>query len=501
MAGDTILIVEDAPETLKGTAAFLRQEGFRVYIASTAEQAWSTLRFLTPDLILMDFMLPGMDGWELTARIKQDARLQRSLVVGVTAATAPEDERRSMEAGCDGFLAKPIAPPVLLARVREFLRSRKPNHVAFSPEPASSPEPSAEDRIPNLPGNELAELQQSFLKAGKGVSRQLLTGIEGEFDAAKASRTVHQWIGSAGLLGFPAIAERARAAETALHAVPFIRDRLRGPLTYLARSFYNPSGRLTEPVLQSLSRALRGKNIALIGLSDEAADLMCGALEEVGARARLFDVHQSPNDEAVSRCHVVVVHALPQNRICPWLAEDVSALPPLPTFFFGSPDDLLALNPRIQGLASGFLVAGCLEEEVLMRLRLAIAHPPSTANRGVAAGTRELVIAYDDVSSRPLIEAWLKEHGLPFRTASNGPEAILLLHNVQPSAAIIDLGMDGFEVLAAIRTAALPVRALFVAPQSQEEEILRGFSLGAEDYLVQPFGPMELIARAKRLLS
>jgi DNA-binding response OmpR family regulator len=500
MAGETILIVEDAPETLKVTAAFLRQEGYRVYIASTAEQAWSTLRFLTPDLILMDFMLPGMDGWELTARIKQDARLQRSLVVGVTAATAPENERRSMEAGCDGFLAKPIESSVLVARVREFLRSSKPSHGASS-EPASSPAPSAQNAIPYLPGNELAELQQNFLKAGKGVSRQLLAGIEGEFDVAKAIRTVHQWIGSAGLLGFPAIGERARAAETALQATPFSRDRLRGALTHLARSFHNPSAHMADAVLQSLRRVLRGKNIALIGLSDEAADLMCGALEEVGARARLFDANQSPTDEAVSRCHVAVVHALAQNQNCHWLAGDVSALPPLPTFYFGSPDDLLALNPGVQGRADGFVVEGCLEEEVLMRLRLAIAQPPSPANRGIAAGTRELVIAYADASSLPPIEAWLKEHALPFRVAANGPEAILLLHNVQPSAAIIDLSMDGFEVLAAIRAAALPVRALFIASQSQEEEILRGFSLGAEDYLVQPFSPMELIARAKRLLS
>jgi CheY-like chemotaxis protein len=227
---------------------------------------------------------------------------------------------------------------------------------------------------------------------------------------------------------------------------------------------------------------------------------MCGALEEVGARARLFDAHQSPNDEAVSRCHVLVVHALPHNQSCHWLAKDVSALPPLPIFFFGSPDDLLALNPVVQARANGFLVEGCQREEVLMRLRLATAQPPSTINR-IPAGTRELVIACADVTSLPLIEAWLKEHGLPFRVAANGPEAILLLHNVQPAAAIIDLSMDGFEVLAAIRTAALPVRALFIAPQSQEEEILRGFSLGAEDYLVPPFSPMEVIARAKRLLS
>jgi DNA-binding response OmpR family regulator len=61
--------------------------------------------------------------------------------------------------------------------------------------------------------------------------------------------------------------------------------------------------------------------------------------------------------------------------------------------------------------------------------------------------------------------------------------------------------MDGYEVLAAIRAEDLPVRVLLLTARQQESDILRGFTLGADDYVVKPFSPMELVARLKRLLS
>jgi DNA-binding response OmpR family regulator len=111
------------------------------------------------------------------------------------------------------------------------------------------------------------------------------------------------------------------------------------------------------------------------------------------------------------------------------------------------------------------------------------------------------VIAYGDAASRALLEAKMKEYGLRCRVAANGPETILLLRHLRPPAAVVDVSLDGFEALAAIRAEAMPVRTVFVTAQSHEDEILRGFSLGAEDYLVQPFSPVELIARLKRLLG
>src|ERR1700683_5069682 len=130
MAGETILIVEDVPESLKITAGVLRGAGYKVQIASTAEQALSTLRTLLPQLILVDFMLPGMSGLELTARIKQDARLRKTIVVALTGCTTPGDEEKARDAGCDGYLAKPIEGRTLAVRIQQFL-----NHEVDVPFP------------------------------------------------------------------------------------------------------------------------------------------------------------------------------------------------------------------------------------------------------------------------------------------------------------------------------------------------------------------------------
>ncbi len=494
MAGESILIVEDAPESLKLTAGVLRREGYRISIASTAEQALSTLRFLQPELILVDFMLPGMNGLDLTARIKQDSRLQRTVVVALTACAEPAHESRARQLGCAGYLIKPVESRLLITRVRDFLDFGKETPGAYKG--AAAP---ASNGIAGLPDGELAELQDSFLKAGKGLSRQLLASVDGDFDREKAGRTVHRWIGSAGLLGFADISLRARDVQNVLSTPILAPERLRGPFTNLARAFENAGTAAPESRSPSVARVLQGTRVALIGLSDEAADLMCGALEEVGAKPRLFDGGQSPYAEAVSICQLVVVHVRPENVDCRWLARDVPGLPVLPAVFFGSPEHLLTLSANAQGRARGLLMDGCMRQEVAMRLRLAMLPPPPPVSRPVVPEPRELVIACGDVASRAPIEAKMKECGLRGRLAANGPETILLLRHLHPPAAVVDVNQDGFEALATIRAEDMPVRTMFIASQGSEDEILRGFSLGAEDYLVHPFSSLELVARLKRL--
>jgi DNA-binding response OmpR family regulator len=496
MAGESILIVEDAPESLKFTAGILRREGYRISIASTAEQALSTLRFLQPELIVVDFMLPGMNGLDLTSRIKQDPRLNRSVVVALTGCAEPGDEFRARQAGCDGYLTKPIESSILLSRVRDFLAFGREAPGAFDAAP-----PPGDNTITGLPDAELAELRDSFLKAGKGVSRHLLASVDGQFDAEKTGRTVHQWIGSAGLLGFPELVQRAREVESVLRTPPCPADRVRGPLTNLARAFQNAGITAPETGLHSAIRALQGKRVALIGLSGDAADVICGALEQVGAKARLFEGDQTPYSEAVGICQLIVVHVRPENNNCRWLAPDAPGLPALPTVFFGSPEHLLTLNSNAHARARGLLIEGCTREEALMRLRLAMTQTPSPVIRPAGVEAGELVVGYGDAASHAPIAAKMKEHGMGCRLAANGPETILLLRHLRPPAAVVDVNQDGFEALAAIRAEDMPVRTLFIASHSSEDEILRGFSLGAEDYLVQPFSPLELVARLKRLLG
>ena len=499
MAGEIILIVEDVPESLKFAAGALRSAGYKVQIASTAEQALSTLRFLQPQLILVDFLLPGMNGLELTARVRQDARLRNTIIVALTACDMPGDEARARQAGCNGYLTKPIDARALAVRIRDYLDYGGDAPPGLDTERV--PESPTSTGVIGLPEDELAELRASFLKGGKGLSRQLLASLDDEFDPAKASRTVHQWIGTAGLLGFPSIAYRAREVEVVLRTPPWTFARLRGPVTNLARSFYNPTAAISEPPSQSVVRMLHGKRVALIGLSGDEAERMCGALEQVGARPRLFETDQSPYTDAVGICHLVVVHVRPGNTGCRWIAADAPGLPVLPTVFMGAPEHLVALNSKIHARACGLLTDGCLTEELLMRLRLAISPALPALSNGPAAETAELVISASDEPSRALLRSRLEEHGLRCRMAANGPDTILLLRHVRPPVAVVDVNMDGFEALAGIRAESMPIRTIFLTSQQHEDEILRGFSLGAEDYLVQPFSPVELAARLKRLLG
>ncbi len=123
MAGETILVVDDSAVNLKLAAAILRSEGYRVLLATSAEQALMTLRTTVPDLALVDVQLPGMNGLELTRAIREDFRTRELLVVMLTASTELECEQQAYEAGCDGFISKPIDTRTLGARLRSFLES------------------------------------------------------------------------------------------------------------------------------------------------------------------------------------------------------------------------------------------------------------------------------------------------------------------------------------------------------------------------------------------
>src|SRR4051812_20506320 len=125
MAGETILVVDDAALNLKLTNILLRKEGYRVITATDAEQALTILAFVHPDLILIDIQLPGMDGLELTRRLKQDSGTRDIVVVALTACAMKGDDLKAFAAGCDGYITKPIETNTLGAHLRTFLDSRE----------------------------------------------------------------------------------------------------------------------------------------------------------------------------------------------------------------------------------------------------------------------------------------------------------------------------------------------------------------------------------------
>ena len=121
-----ILIVDDNPVNLKLATDVLEMEGYAVEKAVDAEQAQEMLKSATPDLILMDIALPGMDGLTLARKLKADARLKHVPVVAMTAFAMKGDEQKALDAGCDGYIAKPINTRTLPGLVAELLAKESP---------------------------------------------------------------------------------------------------------------------------------------------------------------------------------------------------------------------------------------------------------------------------------------------------------------------------------------------------------------------------------------
>jgi two-component system cell cycle response regulator DivK len=121
MAGETILVVDDSAVSLKLADVVLRSEGYRVMVASSAGQALSMLGTTLPDMVLVDVHLPGMSGLELTRCIRQEARTRELLVVVLSGSVSHECEQKAFEAGCNGFIGKPIDTRTFGSRLRTFL--------------------------------------------------------------------------------------------------------------------------------------------------------------------------------------------------------------------------------------------------------------------------------------------------------------------------------------------------------------------------------------------
>jgi len=108
MAGEPILVVDDNAVNLKLVAYLMKANGYDVHTASDAETATASIAEHRPRLILMDLQLPGIDGLELTRRLKADPTTRDIIIVAVTAYAMKGDHEKALAAGCDDYVTKPI---------------------------------------------------------------------------------------------------------------------------------------------------------------------------------------------------------------------------------------------------------------------------------------------------------------------------------------------------------------------------------------------------------
>ena len=121
MTGEPILIVDDNPANLKLARLLLTMEGYEARTAIDAEQAMKLLETFSPRVILMDIQLPGMDGLELTRRLKANPATREIVILALTAYAMKGDEEKARAAGCDGYIEKPIDTFTLPGVIMSYL--------------------------------------------------------------------------------------------------------------------------------------------------------------------------------------------------------------------------------------------------------------------------------------------------------------------------------------------------------------------------------------------
>jgi diguanylate cyclase (GGDEF)-like protein/PAS domain S-box-containing protein len=124
-----ILVVDDRPQNIELLEAYLVPHGYEIIQAANGEEALGKLSGNQIDLILLDVMMPGMDGFEVTRRVRQDNAHRLLPIILITGLQGPEDRVKGIEAGCDDFLSKPYNNLELLARVQSLLKVKDYNDL------------------------------------------------------------------------------------------------------------------------------------------------------------------------------------------------------------------------------------------------------------------------------------------------------------------------------------------------------------------------------------
>jgi len=130
MAKERILVVEDDEDILQLLKYNLAKEGYGVASVTSGEEALKALKSEAPDLVLLDLMLPGVDGLEVSRMLKRDARTSQIPIIMLTAKGEEADIVTGLELGADDYITKPFSPRVMLARVRAVLRRRQVEPLA-----------------------------------------------------------------------------------------------------------------------------------------------------------------------------------------------------------------------------------------------------------------------------------------------------------------------------------------------------------------------------------
>jgi len=488
----TVLVAEDNPVERKLLTFRLSQLGYRVVAAADGVEALERTRSTRPDLVVSDVLMPRLDGFRLCQRLRQDAELGEIPVVLISSATIEEDDRLlALEMGANALVLRTPDCQHIVEAVRVGLEEGAP------PLPAED-----QDLVP--------EMRERFVTEGSTEARLTLESLEVDFDAQAIKQRAHRWAGVGGTLGFAQISQLAYQIEglcerPSEEAAAELRLRLAELLNLFSDAARRRPSAPEMPV--EVQEALAGKQVALVGFAETDAPAMCRALEQAGARvSRLPALETPPGSPALAQADLVILFLEAEGRASPWTDPRALSSSDRPLLVVGNRDALFHTGAVTRKYAGDFLLDPWSPEEALLRASRVLrrhrrwdqlaAHP----GRGAP-----ILVADDDPTMCVLVSETLGNYGLPCRLARDGAETLELVEKLRPSLLILDINLpdvDGFEVLMQLQQGPagqnLPV--VLLSARQQEADVLRGFALGASDYVVKPFSPLELVARVRRLL-
>jgi len=470
----------------------LSQMGYRVVAAADGIEALERTRSNRPDLIVSDVLMPRLDGFRLCQTLRRDPQFSEIPIVLTSSATIEEDDRLlALEMGASAFVARTPDCQHIVEAVQSGLVEGAP------PLPA-------EDR------EFRSEMRRRFLSEGSTEVRMLLDSLETAWDSAAGGQLAHRWAGVGATLGFAQISQLAQQVEN-LCQRPLAENagELRLRLTEILNLFSDAARAqsVTPETPADVLEILCGKRVALVGFSETGAMPMCRVLEQAGAQPyRLGWQEAPPGSPALAPADLVVLLLESGGTSAAWTDPRALAASDKPLLVVGIREALFRTGAVTRKHSSDFLLDPWSPEEVLLRASRVLRrsqHAGQQASRAEAMAP--LLIVDDDPMVCALVSEALGSYGLPCRVVGSGAQALELVASLRPSLLILDINlpdMDGFQVLMRLQREPLGrnLPVVLLSARQQEADVLRGFALGAADYVTKPFGPLELVARVQRLL-
>lgn len=452
--GGRILAVDDQRENLELLEELLGAAGYDVSLASSGEAALLEVARQPPDCVVLDIMMPRLDGYEVCARLKADPRTRFIPVVMLTALSEVSDKVKGLEAGADDFLNKPFRRQELLARTRSLVKIRRLREELETAENVIFTMVRAlESKDPQGAGHsERVAASAMAVAAYLGLSPP-------EFEAAGRGGMLHD-IGKLGVPEDVLWAQRPLSpdAETAYRRHPVVGEKILAPLRSLAASL---------DVVRHHHERLDGS-----GYPDGLAGSELSAPVEIVAVANLYD-------------DLVRLGSVPAEEASCRLRADAAA------------------GRFHADIVEAFLKAGVA---AVGRQGRALVDPwHDLAPMAAAFRTGTVLVADDSAASRNALKGMLEDAG--FRAiAVESAEAVLpAVMQTKPDLVIIDSrlrGLDGFALCGRIKaqpaTEFLPVVLVTAADERRDRG--RSAEAGADDFLSVPVNRLELVARVRSLL-